>query len=47
MMLIGVIMLTSVWGATLQGWVIAYTISLFIYGIGGEAHRCACWKSCT
>lgn len=35
-MLIGVIMLTSVWGATLQGWVVAYTISLFIYGIGGE-----------
>ncbi|SGY15002.1 BQ5605_C013g07201 [Microbotryum silenes-dioicae] len=41
-MLIGVIMLTSVWGATLQGWVIAYTISLFIYGIGvgGEYPTC-------
>lgn len=33
-MLIGVILLTSVWGSTLQGWVIGYTISLFIYGIG-------------
>lgn len=33
-MLIGVVLLTSVWGSTLQGWVAAYTISLFIYGIG-------------
>lgn len=33
-MLIGVILLTSVWGATLQGWVIGYTISLFFYGVG-------------
>lgn len=37
-MLVGVILLTAVWGATLQGWVAAYVISLFIYsvGVGGE-----------
>ncbi|KAI5475473.1 MFS phosphate transporter [Pseudohyphozyma bogoriensis] len=33
-MLIGVVLLTSVWGTTLQGWVIAYAWSLFIYGVG-------------
>lgn len=33
-MLLGVIMLTSVWGETLRGWVAAYMVSLFIYGIG-------------
>lgn len=37
-MLIGVILLTSVWGATLQGWVIGYALSLMFYGfgVGGE-----------
>ncbi|BGP02553.1 hypothetical protein NBRC10513v2_006203 [Rhodotorula toruloides] len=37
-MLIGAILLTSVWGVTLNGWVIAYAWSLFIYGfgVGGE-----------
>ncbi|KAL8280948.1 hypothetical protein RQP46_006627 [Phenoliferia psychrophenolica] len=33
-MLLGVILLTAVWGNTLQGWVIGYAWSLFIYGIG-------------
>ena len=31
-MLLGVILLTAVWGNTLQGWVIGYAWSLFIYG---------------
>lgn len=37
-MLLGVILLTAVWGVTLEGWVIAYALSLFIYGfgVGGE-----------
>ena len=37
-MFFGVVLLTSVWGATLKGWVIAYAISLFVYsfGVGGE-----------
>lgn len=29
-MLIGVVLLTSVWGTTLQGWVIGYSLSLFL-----------------
>ncbi|KAM0751247.1 MFS general substrate transporter [Meredithblackwellia eburnea MCA 4105] len=33
-MLLGVILLTSVWGTTLNGWVIGYAWSLFIYGVG-------------
>ncbi|BGP26739.1 hypothetical protein JCM10295v2_005699 [Rhodotorula toruloides] len=33
-MLIGSILLTGVWGTSLNGWVIAYGWSLFIYGIG-------------
>lgn len=33
-MLLGLIMLTAAWGTTLNGWVICYTWSLFIYGIG-------------
>ncbi|KAI5475472.1 MFS phosphate transporter, partial [Pseudohyphozyma bogoriensis] len=33
-MLIGVILLTSVWGTSLEGWVIGYAWSLFIYGVG-------------
>lgn len=33
-MFIGVILLTAVWGATLNGWVIGYALSLFIYGVG-------------
>ncbi|CAJ2501992.1 Uu.00g048450.m01.CDS01 [Anthostomella pinea] len=37
-MLIGLIMLTGSWGLTLQGWVIMYAWSLFVYGmgVGGE-----------
>ncbi|KAF8326873.1 major facilitator superfamily domain-containing protein [Cantharellus anzutake] len=33
-MSLGTIMLISVWGTSLQGWVIAYGWSLFVYGIG-------------
>jgi len=33
-MLIGSILLTSIWGVTLQGWVIGYAWCLFIYGVG-------------
>jgi MFS family permease len=33
-MLLGLIMLTAAWGTTLNGWVICYSLSLFIYGIG-------------
>ncbi|KAK7951522.1 major facilitator superfamily domain-containing protein [Apiospora aurea] len=37
-MLLGLIMLTATWGTTLEGWVICYAWSLFIYsfGVGGE-----------
>ena len=33
-MLLGLLMLTSSWGVTQNGWVICYAWSLFIYGIG-------------
>ncbi|KAI4868567.1 MFS general substrate transporter [Hypoxylon rubiginosum] len=33
-MLLGLCMLTGSWGTTLQGWVIMYGWSLFVYGIG-------------
>ena len=33
-MLLGSVMLTASWGLSLQGWVIMYTFSLFIFGIG-------------
>ncbi|KAI9730477.1 MAG: hypothetical protein M1818_008172 [Claussenomyces sp. TS43310] len=33
-MLLGLIMLTASWGTTLNGWVICYAWSLFIYGVG-------------
>ncbi|CAO1622410.1 unnamed protein product [Parajaminaea phylloscopi] len=33
-MTLGSIMLTAMWGTSLQGWVICYAWSLFIYGIG-------------
>jgi MFS family permease len=33
-MFLGLIMLTAMWGTTLNGWVICYALSLFIYGIG-------------
>ncbi|KAK4055359.1 hypothetical protein OIO90_003197 [Microbotryomycetes sp. JL221] len=33
-MLIGVILLMSVWSTSLEAWVAAYTVSLFIYGVG-------------
>lgn len=37
-MFIGAVMLTASWGLDLQGWVICYAISLFIFslGVGGE-----------
>ena len=37
-MLVGTILLTSMWGATLNGWTIMYGISIFIFafGVGGE-----------
>jgi MFS family permease len=37
-MLIGTILLTGMWGTSLQGWVICYAFSLMIYsfGVGGE-----------
>ncbi|KAK7731005.1 hypothetical protein SLS53_008876 [Cytospora paraplurivora] len=37
-MLLGLVMLTASWGTTLEGWVICYGWSLFIYsfGVGGE-----------
>lgn len=33
-MFLGLIMLTAMWGTTLNGWVICYAWSLFFYGIG-------------
>lgn len=33
-MFLGLIMLTSAWGLTQNGWVICYALSLFFYGIG-------------
>lgn len=33
-MFLGLLMLTASWGFSLQGWVICYAWSLFIYGIG-------------
>lgn len=33
-MTLGSIMLTAMWGTSLQGWVICYAWSLFIYGVG-------------
>lgn len=33
-MTLGSVMLTAMWGTSLQGWVICYAWSLFIYGIG-------------
>lgn len=33
-MLLGLVMLVASWGTTLNGWVICYAWSLFIYGIG-------------
>ncbi|KAI3397272.1 hypothetical protein diail_11071 [Diaporthe ilicicola] len=37
-MLLGLIMLTASWGTSLEGWVICYAWSLFVYsfGVGGE-----------
>ncbi|PRT57029.1 putative inorganic phosphate transporter 1-3 [Wickerhamiella sorbophila] len=37
-MFIGLVMLTAMWGVTLNGWVICYAWSLFFYsvGVGGE-----------
>lgn len=31
-MLLGLVMLTASWGTNLQGWVICYAWSLFVYG---------------
>lgn len=33
-MVLGLVMLTAAWGVTMNGWVICYAWSLFIYGIG-------------
>jgi hypothetical protein len=33
-MLLGLSMLVASWGVTLQGWVICYAWSLFVYGVG-------------
>ena len=33
-MFLGLVMLVCAWGTTLNGWVICYTWSLFLYGIG-------------
>ncbi len=33
-MTLGLVMLTAMWGVTLNGWVICYAWSLFFYGIG-------------
>lgn len=37
-MLLGTLLLTSMWGATLNGWTVMYGISIFVfaYGVGGE-----------
>ena len=37
-MFIGTILLTSMWGESLQGWIIMYAFSLMFYsfGVGGE-----------
>lgn len=37
-MFLGLVMLTASWGTSLQGWVIFYAFSLFVYsfGVGGE-----------
>jgi hypothetical protein len=34
MMFLGLSMLVASWGVTLQGWVICYAWSLFVYGVG-------------
>lgn len=34
LMLLGLVMLTSAWGVTEEGWVICYAWSLFVYGVG-------------
>jgi MFS family permease len=31
---LGTVMLTAMWGTTLNGWLICYAISLFVYGVG-------------
>lgn len=33
-MFLGLVMLTAMWGKTLEGWQVMYAISLFIYGVG-------------
>ncbi|KAK5088506.1 hypothetical protein LTR05_002726 [Lithohypha guttulata] len=33
-MFIGLVMLVSMWGVTLNGWIICYVWSLFLYGVG-------------
>lgn len=37
-MVLGLVMITAAWGLTLNGWVICYAWSLFIYGIGVGEH---------
>lgn len=33
-MTLGLLMLSAAWGVTLNGWVICYAWSLFVYGVG-------------
>jgi hypothetical protein len=33
-MFLGIVMLTAMWGRTLNGWVICYTFSLWLFGVG-------------
>lgn len=45
-MTLGLLMVSAAWGLTLNGWVICYAWSLFVYGIGvGECLTCADPKS--
>lgn len=40
-MTIGLLMLTAAWGTNINGWVICYAWSLFVYGIG--VGTCLVW----
>lgn len=33
-MTLGLLMISAAWGLTLNGWVICYAWSLFVYGVG-------------
>lgn len=41
-MTLGLLMVSAAWGLTLNGWVICYAWSLFVYGVGvGEYLPCS------